>query len=529
MGFNSWNTFRCNINESLIREVADAMVDSGLAGAGYKYVNIDDCWMQRRGDDGVIIPFPDKFPSGMKALGDYIHSKGLKFGVYSDTGKHTCEGYPGSMGFESVDARTYAEWGVDFLKYDYCGMDGVTDSAERSYTRMHSALQAAGRPVLLSICSWGAGDPHTWGRQGHGSAWRCALRLQSFTDQVAQQWRTGIDMFAVWDAATAKELRLPSFLQSVLGAVHSVEDKAAFAGPGSFNDPDMLVVGLDGMVPYGNVQECPPHVANCKPGDYISRERWGVVGGLSHTEQKSHFSLWCMLASPLMLGNDPRVMRKATLDILLAAEVVAVNQDALGQQARKVHTEADGDLQVWLKRLEGGRFAVLLLNLGSVVSDVTVSWGRDMPGDVHAKWGRESPAAPGCADREAECAEWVAGGECLKNPGFMVDACKASCPGACPKPAETGPTATAVVRDLWLREDQGVFNGAYTAKKVESHEGRLISVRFMEPTDALSLKLDTGLLAYRAGLTARHGVAGEKAGNAAALHSQVMVGTSSFL
>ncbi|GFH13806.1 melibiase [Haematococcus lacustris] len=225
---------------------------------GYKYVNLDDCWMQKRDGDGRIVPFADKFPSGMKALADYVHSKGLLFGV--DTGNHTCEGYPGSWGYEELDARTYAEWGVDYLKYDYCGMEKTTVSVQASYEKMRDALNASGRPILYSLCSWGSGQPWQWGKQ------------------VGNSWRVGIDLFAVWDDSQARSLMLPSFLQPVMGALHAVEQLSQHAGPGGFNDPDMLVVGLEGMYPYGVVQQCPPHIKGCKPGDYISKERWGRSG-----------------------------------------------------------------------------------------------------------------------------------------------------------------------------------------------------------------------------------------------------------
>ena len=159
MGWNSWNAFRCDINENLIRQVARALVDSGLRDAGYKYVNIDDCWMHKRGADGHIIPFKDKFPSGMRALGDYIHSLGLKFGIYSDTGNTTCEGYPGSYGHEAIDAADYASWGVDYLKYDYCGMERARHPPKHYYALMRDALNATGRPVLFSLCNWGTASP----------------------------------------------------------------------------------------------------------------------------------------------------------------------------------------------------------------------------------------------------------------------------------------------------------------------------------------------------------------------------------
>lgn len=261
MGWNSWNTFRCNIDEALVKEVAAALVDTGLRDAGYVYVNIDDCWMSHREPgSGRIVPFPDKFPSGMKALGDHLHRMGLKFGVYSDSGNKTCEGYPGSFGHEEVDAATYAQWGVDYLKYDFCNMNNG-ESEKSAYSRMRDALNATGRPILYSLCSWGGGAPHKWGHA------------------VGNSWRTSPDLFAVWDRAAADDVRLPNFLISVAEAVDRAAGLWAHAGPGGFNDPDMLVVGLDqGMYPYGVVQRCPEHVRGCEPGQYITREQWGLVG-----------------------------------------------------------------------------------------------------------------------------------------------------------------------------------------------------------------------------------------------------------
>jgi len=463
MGWNSWNFFRCNINETLIKEVADAIVATGLRDAGYKYVNIDDCWMEKRGPDGRIQPFKDKFPNGMKALADYIHERGLKFGVYSDTGNHTCEGYPGSWGHEELDAKTYAEWGVDYLKYDYCGMEKTTVSVRRSYEIMRDALNATGRPILFSLCSWGSGAPHEWGQQ------------------VGNSWRTGIDVFAVWDKEQAIKLKLPSFLQPVLTAIKQQEAYVDNAGPGGFNDPDMLVVGLEGMYPYGIVQECPEHIPGCKPGEYISRDRWGRVGGLTHTEQRTHFAFWCMLASPLILGNDPRHMSKATLQILLAREIIGISQDPLAKQAKKVY--AQGDVEIWIKPLAGGRVAALLFNAGSKATDITLSFARDMP-ELSGKWAREVKEANECTDSLPGCPTWAKSGECKNNPGFMLNQCRRSCPEGCPHALETpGPKATALLRDAWLEEDLGAFTGKWQAHLVEPHEARVVTLQFVEPAD----------------------------------------------
>ena len=213
-------------------------VSSGLRDAGYTYVNIDDCWMaSKRSADGHLQAHPQRFPSGMKALGDYIHSRGLKFGIYSCAGHTTCEGHPASFGYEKVDAADWASWGVDYLKYDFCGLEKVPPKQKvpkELYAIMRDALNATGRPIMYSLCNWGTGGPHLWGQE------------------TGNSWRTGRDVFAVWDEHSARSvLKLPGYLQSVMTAIEDLAQHHPYAGPGGFNDPDMLVVGLDGMTPYG--------------------------------------------------------------------------------------------------------------------------------------------------------------------------------------------------------------------------------------------------------------------------------------
>ena len=468
MGWNSWNRFRCEgLNEDLILEVAMAMVDSGLRDAGYKYVNIDDCWMERRGDDGHIVPHPKKFPSGMKALGDKIHRLGMKFGIYSCAGEKTCEGWPGSYGYEKIDAADYASWGVDYLKYDFCGFEKVKQqqTPRHYYTVMRDALNATGRPILYSMCNWGVGQPHLWGHE------------------VANSWRTGRDVFAAWDEHAARsELRLPGFLQSIETAIEQQATYAPHARPGAFNDPDMLVVGLDGMVPYGIVEECPSHLpkGSCKKGDYVSRELWGTVGGLTYTEQRAQFSFWCMLAAPLMLGNDPRTMSSATKRILTAPEMLAINQDVLAIQAGRVRMDAETRQQVWLKRLADGSHAVLIFNGGTKPADVTVRWDTELA-EASRAWAVPVAREPKCENKHEDkgCDTWAKGGECEKNPGFMKSNCLKSC-DACPPALWEGKQATALVRNAWEREFEGYFTALYTAKHVEPHEARVLVVRFGE-------------------------------------------------
>ena len=520
MGWSSWNAFRCDISEDVIKEVAQAIVDSGLRDAGYKvcsgwthhpmglcsrpafawaaqYVNLDDCWMASRNKvTGRITPFRDKFASGMKALGDHIHSLGLLFGVYSDAGNATCEGYPGSMDHETIDAQDYAEWGVDYLKYDYCGMEEVVESPRHcallqspcrerhslaatssmrlsrcicrlpppDYEIMRDALNATGRPILYSICSWGTGEPHLW----HG--------------QVGHSWRTGRDLFAAWDERAAREvLKLPTFLQSFTTALEGQSDLADYAGPGAFNDPDMLVVGLEGMTPYGVVEECPPHLpeGSCKPGDYVDREAWGAVGGFTYTEQRTQFAFWCMLAAPLILGADPRHMSAATLRILTAPELISISQDPLARQARRVWTQ--GAAQIWRKDLAEHGHALLLYNSGDEAMDITARWNRDLP-DVARRWSRAVPRVPECNDRPdmGDCVHWAADGECERNPSFMKTGCMRSC-GACPPALYEGKQPTALVRDAWEQTYVGIHVAVYTAKHVEAHEARVITLKFEEP------------------------------------------------
>ena len=313
MGWNSWNKFACNVNEQLIREMADAMVTSGMKDAGYVYLVIDDCWQIDRDAQGNILPDPQRFPSGMKALADYIHSKGLKFGLYSDAGTLTCQKRPGSRGYEFQDARQYAAWGVDYLKYDWCSTG--TQNAPASYSIMRDALLKAGRPIVFSICEWGTSKPWLWAKD------------------VGNLWRTTGDIQDCWDCKRD---------WGGMGVVHILDLQdglESYAGPGHWNDPDMLEVGNHGM---------------------------------TITEYRAHFSLWCILAAPLMSGNDLRNMTNEVKEILTNREVIAVDQDSLGVQGRRV--KRDGDREVWAKQLADGGRAVVLFNRGPKSQEISVSW-----------------------------------------------------------------------------------------------------------------------------------------------------------
>jgi len=313
MGWNSWNKFGCDVDEKLIRETAEAMVTTGLKAAGYQYVVIDDCWQIARDAKGNIVVDPKRFPSGMKALADYVHSKGLKFGLYSDAGTKTCQGRPGGRGYEFQDARTYAEWGVDYLKYDWCNHG--TQSAEDSYRIMRDAIYAAGRPIVFSICEWGSNKPWQWAAE------------------IGHLWRTTDDIIPCFDCAPKDGgLGWAVILDKQVGLEVS-------AGPGHWNDPDMLQVGN---------------------------------GEMTAGENRGHFSFWCLLAAPLMAGNDLRSAPKEIVDILTNREVIAIDQDPLGKQGTKVTD--DGDIEVWARQLADGSRAVILFNRGKTEAKIAVNW-----------------------------------------------------------------------------------------------------------------------------------------------------------
>ncbi|NUO97965.1 MAG: alpha-galactosidase [Nonomuraea sp.] len=306
MGWNDWNTFFCNVNESLIRQTADIMVSSGMAAAGYTYVNIDDCWSTKaRNSAGDLVADPQKFPSGMKALADYIHAKGLKLGIYSSAGTTTCAGYPASLGYERRDAALWASWGIDYLKYDNCG-DHQGKNGQQRYTAMRDALAATGRPIVYSLCNWGQENVWTWGMP------------------VGNSWRTTGDIAANWN--------------SVMGILDQQVGLEAYSGPGGWNDPDMLEVG---------------------------------VGSLTAAEGRAHFSLWSLLNAPLIAGNDIRSMSAETRSTLTNTEVIAVNQDWGGRQGHKISD--NGNLEVWRKPMSNGSVAVVLLNRGTSTSTVSTT------------------------------------------------------------------------------------------------------------------------------------------------------------
>jgi alpha-galactosidase len=305
MGWNSWNKYQCDVSEDLILKMTDAMAGSGMKDAGYEFIVIDDCWQVSRDENGEIVADPERFPHGMKYVADYVHSKGLKFGIYSCAGKLTCQRRPGGLGHEYQDARTYAGYGVDYLKYDWCNT--TTQDAKSSYANMRDALYAAGRPVIFSICEWGSNKPWEWaGEVGH--LWRT-------TGDIGDNWNSMINIF------------------------DQQKNLARYAGPGHWNDPDMLEVGN---------------------------------GGMTTEEYKTHFSLWCMLAAPLMAGNDLQNMTPETKAILLNKEVIALDQDSLGRQATCYRD--NGDYQIWVKALSNNEKAVCLLNKSDEKKSVLVDF-----------------------------------------------------------------------------------------------------------------------------------------------------------
>jgi alpha-galactosidase len=333
MGWNSWNKFGCNVSEELIKQIADAMVSNGMKDAGYQYIVIDDCWQVDRDSQGNIIPDGKRFPSGIKALADYVHAKGLKFGIYSDAGTLTCEKRPGSRGYEFQDARQYAAWGVDYLKYDWCSTS--TQNQQASYSIMRDALVKSGRPIVFSLCEWGSSKPWLWARE------------------VGNLWRTTGDIQDCWDCKRD---------WGGMGFVHILDLQnglESYAGPGHWNDPDMLEVGN---------------------------------GGMTTTEYRSHFSLWCILAAPLIAGNDIRSMSPEIAEILTNKELIAVDQDQLGMQGRRV--KRDAELEVWARQLADGSRAVALLNRGPAEKNISVTWSEIgypdyLPASVRDLWARK--------------------------------------------------------------------------------------------------------------------------------------------
>lgn len=359
MGWNSWNAFHENINEQQIREVADVMVSSGLRDAGYVYLNLDDKWMDDDGRDGSgnLVGDSERFPSGMAALADYVHEKGLKFGLYGDRGTETCAHYnantvaqSGSYDRELQDAQTFAAWGVDYLKYDNCAIAPGRDNdqaQEQDYRAMSDALRASGRPIVFSICAW------------DGKPWM---------PDVGHLWRSTFDIGPCFSGCD-------EWYRNIDQIIDENNETPDWAGPGHWNDPDMMIVGNS---------------------------------ALSYDENVAHFSLWALMAAPIILGNDIRTMSDQIREILLNQEVIAVNQDPAGIQGTRVVD--NGDLEVWMKPLcshDGPEKAVALLNRGSGSANITVDfsdlgasgsatvrdlWAHDDEGEFQESFSADVPA-----------------------------------------------------------------------------------------------------------------------------------------
>lgn len=332
LGWNSWNTFTWDINETLIKEVADCFVEQGYKDAGYEYIVIDDCWsLKERDAEGNLVADPEKFPSGMKAIADYIHERGLKFGMYSCAGTHTCAGYPGSFEHEFQDAKQFAEWEIDYLKYDYCYKPRYMNG-ELLYKRMNLALRNSGRDILFSACNWGEDNVHDWIRESGAHMYRS-------TPDIQDNW------------------------ESIKKIALSQIEKEPFTGSFCHNDMDMLVVGMHGS----------------SNDDFI-----GKIGGCTDVQYKTHFALWTMMGSPLMIGCDIRSASEETKKILLNPDMLAINQDAESRGAYRIQVEPQwfnkDEAFVLIKVLSDGDIAIGLFNLSDTQRQLTVQfWDFGLP------------------------------------------------------------------------------------------------------------------------------------------------------
>jgi alpha-galactosidase len=327
MGWNSWNAFQANISEKLVRETVDSMISSGMKDAGYTYIVLDDGWMMmERNKMGDLVPDPVKFPNGMKAVADYVHSKGFKFGLYNCAGTKTCGGYPGARGYEYQDARLYASFDVDYLKFDWCSSQGL--NAKEAYTTMSKALRLAGRPIVFSLCEWGDNKPWEW------------------ASEVGQLWRTTGDIYNCFDCIKNNGT------WNAWGAVQIMDKQKGlrkYAGPGHWNDPDMMEVG----------------------------------NGMPLNEGRAHFSLWCMMAAPLIAGNDLRSMSKETISTLTNKEAIAIDQDSLGVQGY-VYLEKDS-VDTWIKPLANNELAVCFFNRSKQPVSINYNWKLNAVNDTISK------------------------------------------------------------------------------------------------------------------------------------------------
>jgi len=332
MGWNSWNFFEGRVSESVIMDMADAMVATGMKAAGYQYLIIDDYWVGGRNTQNELFPDPQRFPHGIKYLADYIHQKGLKLGIYSDAAPLTCGGVTASLGFEEQDAKTFAAWGIDYLKYDYCNAPEDVATAFTRYSTMGNALKKCGRPIVFAICEWGPRKPWLWARAAGGHL-----------------WRTTWDSRDVWQSNH-------NGLTGIMEIFDQQEALAPYSGPGGWNDPDLLMVGLYGKGGSSSVN--------------------GRFKGCTPTEYRTHFALWCMLDAPLIVNLDLKKIDNASLQLITNKQLIQINQDVLGKQALTVYR--NNDIQVLQKPLSNNCIAICVFNRAATAQKFTLDLKKDL-------------------------------------------------------------------------------------------------------------------------------------------------------
>lgn len=332
MGWNSWNFFEGRVSETVIMDMADAMVATGMKDAGYRYLIIDDYWVGGRNTQNELFPDPQRFPHGIKYLADYVHQKGLKLGIYSDAAPLTCGGVTASLGFEEQDAKTFAAWGIDYLKYDYCNAPEDVATAFTRYSVMGNALKKCGRSIVFAICEWGPRKPWLWARAAGGHL-----------------WRTTWDSRDVWQSNH-------SGLTGIMEIFDQQETLAPYSGPGGWNDPDLLMVGLYGKGGSSSVN--------------------GRFKGCTTAEYRTHFALWCMLNAPLIVNLDLKKADSASLQLLTNKQLIQINQDSLGKQAVTVYR--NNDIQVLQKPLSNNRIAICVFNRAATAQAFKLDLKKDL-------------------------------------------------------------------------------------------------------------------------------------------------------
>lgn len=351
MGWNSWNFFEAEVSEQILKEIADAMVSNGMKDAGYQYIVIDDYWVGGRDNKNRLFPDLKRFPNGIKPVADYVHSKGLKLGIYSDAAPYTCGGQTASLGFEELDAKTFAEWGIDYLKYDYCNAPEDVETAFVRYKKMGDALKNSGRDIVFSICEWGVRKPWLWAKAAGGHLWRTTYDSRDcWIANQKESWITG----------------------GILELFDLQENIAQYNGPNGWNDPDMLMVGLFGK------------------GKSSSWE--GRFKGCTQTEYNTHFALWCMLAAPLMVNSDLRNIDPVNLALLTNKHLISIDQDPLGKQAITIFK--DDKMQILKKELSGGEFAVCVFNRSETAQNFSYDIRKDFdiwyPATIFQVWNEKT-------------------------------------------------------------------------------------------------------------------------------------------